>query len=118
MSDSKGVLIVGESSNGNIAAMTTELLGIGRKLADDLGEELSAVLMGDKVGGQAEEAIKFGADKVYVIESPLLKAYITDAYMAAMAKLCEEIKPTYCSWARLRLAVIWRRGWRFAWEQA
>ncbi|UCG82095.1 MAG: electron transfer flavoprotein subunit alpha/FixB family protein [Dehalococcoidia bacterium] len=93
MAEGKGVLIVGEMANGNLAAMTTELLGIGRKLADDLGEELSAVLMGGEVGGMAEEAIKFGADKVYVIESPLLKEYVTDSYVAAMAKLCEEIKP-------------------------
>jgi electron transfer flavoprotein alpha subunit len=93
MAEGKGVLIVGEMANGNLAAMTAELLGIGRKLADDLGEELSAVLMGGEISGLADEAIKFGADKVYVMESPLLKEYVTDSYVAAMTKLCEEIKP-------------------------
>ena len=66
MADNKGVLVCGECVDGNLAAMTLELLGIGRKLADDLGEELAAVLMGEKVGDLAEEAIRFGADKVYV----------------------------------------------------
>jgi electron transfer flavoprotein alpha subunit len=93
MSDSKGVLICGEIANGGLAALTTELLGIGRKLADDLGEELSAVLIGEKVGDLAQEAIFFGADKVYVIESPLLKDYVTDSHGAVMKKLCQEMNP-------------------------
>ena len=67
MADDKGVLVYGECVNGGLAAMTLELLGIGRKLADDLGEELAAVLLGEKVSDLAEEAIRFGADKVYVM---------------------------------------------------
>ena len=94
MADSKGVLIVGECADSSLAAITTELLGIGRKLADDLGEELSAVLIGDKVADLAEEAIRFGADKVYGVESPLLKDYVTDPYVAAMEKLCTEVSPS------------------------
>ena len=94
MSDDKGVLVYGECVNGGLAAMTLELLGIGRKLADDLGEELAAVLLGEKVSDLAEEAIRFGADKVYVIESPLLKDYVNDSYVAAMDKLCQQVKPT------------------------
>jgi electron transfer flavoprotein alpha subunit len=93
MADNKGVLICGELAEDGLAAITTELLGIGRKLADDLGEELSAVLMGEKVGDLAKEAIKFGADKVYIIESPLLKNYVTDSYAAALEKMCQELSP-------------------------
>ena len=84
MADSKGVLIVGECADSSLAAITTELLGIGRKLADDLGEELSAVLIGDKVADLAEEAIRFGADKVYGVESPLLKDYVIDQLLLAV----------------------------------
>ncbi len=93
MADNKGVLIVGECADTALVAITTELLGIGRKLADDLGEDLAAVLIGEKVADLAEEAIRFGADKVYVVESPLLKDYVTDPYVAAMGKLCQEISP-------------------------
>lgn len=93
MADGKGVLICGECAEGKLASVTMELLGIGRKLADDLGEKLSAVLLGDKVSGLAQEAIAFGADSVYVVESPLLKDYVTDSYVAAMEKLCKEVKP-------------------------
>jgi electron transfer flavoprotein alpha subunit len=93
MADNKGVMIVGECVECAPVAITYELLGVGRRLADTLGEPLSAVLLADKVGDAAKDAIAFGADKVYVIESPLLKDYTTDAYVGAMEKLCQEVKP-------------------------
>jgi electron transfer flavoprotein alpha subunit len=93
MSDNKGVMIVGECVECAPVAITYELLGVGRRLADSLGEPLSAVLLSDKVGDAAKDAIAFGADKVYVVESPLLKDYTTDAYVGAMEKLCHEAKP-------------------------
>jgi len=49
MAENKGVLVVGELLEGKLASITGELLGIGRKLADDLGQELSAALIGDGV---------------------------------------------------------------------
>ena len=64
MTDRKGVVIVGELSDDNLAPITTELLGIGRKLADDWGQELSAVFIGSGIGQAAGEAVFFGADKV------------------------------------------------------
>ncbi len=94
MADNKGVLVVGELAEGKLALITSELLGIGKKLASDLGEGLSAVLLGEKVGDNAKEAVAFGAEKVYSIESPLLKDYQSDAYIAALEKLCQETKPS------------------------
>jgi electron transfer flavoprotein alpha subunit len=93
MADNKGVLICGECADGSLSSITAELLGIGRKLAGELGEDVSAVLLADQVGPAAQEAIYFGADKVYVIEDPALKEYTTDAYVAAMDKLCKETAP-------------------------
>ncbi len=93
MADSKGVMIVGECVDCAPVAITYELLGVGRRLADGLGEPLSAVLLADKVGDAAKDVIAFGADKVYVIESPLLKDYVTDAYVGALEKFCQEAKP-------------------------
>ena len=75
MSDNKGVMVHCEVVEGKLAAIATELLGCGRKLADELGEELSAVLAGSEVSGLAQEAIAFGADKVYVVDDALLKEY-------------------------------------------
>jgi len=93
MADNKGVLICGEIIDGKLAAISTELLGCGKKLADDLGEELAAVLLGDNVKDVAQEAIACGADKVYVIDDPLLKEFQTDAYVAVMEKVSNQIAP-------------------------
>jgi len=93
MADNKGVLILAEAAEGSLAAIATELLGAGRKLADDLGEELGALLVGSEVSGLAQEAIAFGADKVYVVEAPELKDYRTDSYVAVVEKVAKEVAP-------------------------
>ncbi len=89
----KGVWVYAEQRNGEIASVVYELLGEGRKLADQLGEELSAVLLGDGVTCQAEDLIQHGADNVYVVDNPKLKDFQDDTYAMAMAELCEEYKP-------------------------
>ena len=93
MSDYKGVMVIAEVVEGKLASITTELLGCGRKLADDLGEELSALLMGSEVSGLAQDAIAFGADKVYVVEDPLLKDYRTDSYVVVAEKVVKQVMP-------------------------
>ncbi len=93
MSENKGVLIFGEITEGKLSGMTAELLGCGRKLADDLGQELSAVIVGSDIGNLAQDAIASGADKVYVIDDPLLKDYQTDTYLSVMEKVAKETAP-------------------------
>ena len=94
MADYKGVMVCGEISEGKLAAITLELLGGGRGLADALGEELSLVLMGSGLGDLGKEAIAFGADKVYTVDNPLLKDYQTDAYVAVMEKVVKQVSPS------------------------
>ena len=93
MADNKGVLVLCEVAGGKLAAISTEALGCGRKLADDLGEGLSAALVGSGVSALAEEAIASGADKVYVSDAQMLKEYETDAYVAVLEKIVNEVKP-------------------------
>lgn len=93
MADNKGVMIFAEVLEGKLAPIAKELLGCGRKLADELKEELSAILVGSEVASIAAEAITFGADKVFVVDDPLLKDYRTDAYVAAVEKVAKEANP-------------------------
>ena len=93
MSDYKGVMVFCEVTEGKLAAIATEMLGCGKKLADDLGEGLSGVLVGSEVGGLAQEVIAFGADKVYVVDDALLKDYATDSYVAVTEKAAKEAMP-------------------------
>jgi electron transfer flavoprotein alpha subunit len=93
MADNKGVMVLGEVIEGNLSSISTELLGCGRKLADELGQELSTLLIGSAVSGCAREAIAYGADKVYVVEDPLLGDYQADSYVAAAEKAAKEANP-------------------------
>ncbi|MDO8637411.1 MAG: electron transfer flavoprotein subunit alpha/FixB family protein [Dehalococcoidia bacterium] len=94
MAKHKGVMICAELVNKEISAITTELLGIGRKLADDLGEELSALLMGSEVTPLSQEHIAYGADRVYLVDDPLLKSFNSDAYTGAAANVCRQVNPS------------------------
>ena len=93
MAENKGVMVYGDVVAGKLLPIATEGLGIGRKLADDLGQELSAVLVGSGVSGFAQEAIASGADKVYVVDDPLLKDYQTDSYVVVMEKVVKQVMP-------------------------
>ncbi len=93
MTGRKGVIVVGELSDGNLASITSELLGIGRRLADELEQELSAIFIGSEISETANEAIFFGADKVYIIDAPLFENYLTDSYVGALEKLDKQIAP-------------------------
>jgi electron transfer flavoprotein alpha subunit len=90
----KGVLVCGEIAEGRLAPITMELLGAGRQLADGLGEDLSILLMGSQAGGLGQEAIAYGADKVYVAEDSLLDHYNSDAYTQIAADLCRKVSPS------------------------
>jgi len=93
MAEYKGILVFGELADGKLASITTELLGCGRKLADELKEGLSCLLASDTVGGASKEAIAFGADKVYVVEDSTLKEYQADSYMQVAEKLAKDVSP-------------------------
>jgi electron transfer flavoprotein alpha subunit len=93
MAEYKGILVCGELVNGKLAAITTEMLGSGRKLADELKEDLSCLLASDSVGEASKEAIAFGADKVYTVEHPALKEYQADSYIQVAEKLAKDTSP-------------------------
>jgi len=93
MAENKAVLVYGELINSKLASITTELLGCGRKLADDLKEDLFCLLISDKIDESAKEAIAFGADKVYTVEDPSLKQYQADSYIQVAEKIIEDISP-------------------------
>jgi electron transfer flavoprotein alpha subunit len=93
MAEYSGVMVQAEVAEGKLAAMATELLGCGRGLADNLGEELSAVIIGSGVNSLAQEAFASGADKVYIVDDVLLQDYQTDAYVPVMEKVVRQAMP-------------------------
>ena len=88
-----GILICGEIIRGALDPKTLELLGIGRRLADDLGTDLSAVLVGVDLAQIADEVASYGADRVYRLENPLLERYNSELWVEALQQLCGQINP-------------------------
>jgi electron transfer flavoprotein alpha subunit len=89
----RGVLIVIEQRNGQAKKVSWQLLGQGRRLADKLEVELSALVMGHNVQDLAQEAIYYGADTVYVCDAPELKDYRTRPYSRVCLQVIQEYKP-------------------------
>jgi len=89
----KGVWVFVEQGDGKAHAVSWELLGVGRTLANDLGVELAAFILGSKVKALVEEAFGYNADKVYLIDDPLLHHYRTPTYLHGSLSLLRKYKP-------------------------
>lgn len=86
-------MIVAEFTQGRLATITREMLGCGRKLADDLAEELSVVIIGSGITEPIREAISYGADKVYKIDNKLFKDYLTETFANAIEMIAKQVMP-------------------------
>lgn len=89
----KGVWVISEQREGKLMGVSLELLGEGRTLAEKLGVDLSTVLLGSGLDHLAGELISAGADRVYLVDNPVLKDYQGDAYTKVLTDLVEERKP-------------------------
>ena len=93
MSDARNVWVFIEVVRGKIKGVSLELLGQGRKMADDLGEKLVAIIPGNEIEDFAKMAIHYGADEAIVVDQKELKDYSTDGYTKAMCTLIKKYNP-------------------------
>ncbi len=89
----KGVFVFAQQVDNVISNIAYELIGKGKELANDLGEGVTAVLVGSDVKGLADKLAEYGADKVIVVDDPALKEYRTEPYTHALASVIEKYKP-------------------------
>ncbi len=93
LSSYQGVWVFGEQKDGVPANVALELLGEGRKLADQLKVQLSAVLMGVNMESAAKALISYGADKVYMVDHPSLAGFNDESYADIFVQLISRYKP-------------------------
>ncbi len=93
MSNEIWVVIEKARHDENIAAISRQLLGKGRELADANGAQLGAVVLGSGVGNLADRAFAYGADKAYVVDDAALAQYTTDGFVGAAAALAQQYAP-------------------------
>lgn len=90
----KGIWAFAEQNDGELRKVSFEVVSAARKVADQLGEEVVAVIAGSSVEGLAGELAKYGADKVVVLEDAKLDKYNSGAYVAAIADVVKANQPT------------------------
>ena len=93
MEQYKGVFIYAQQVDGEISPIAFELLGKAKDLAADLDTDVTAVLLGSKIKGLADQLAEYGADRVIVVDDPVLEVYRTEPYAQALTAVINEYKP-------------------------
>ncbi len=88
-----GMWVYIEQEHGKARAVGLELLNPARRMAEQLGQTLSAVIIGDGVAHLAKDAFAYGADQVILVEGPEYREYTTDAYVKALEVLVRKYRP-------------------------
>jgi electron transfer flavoprotein alpha subunit len=86
----KGVFVIAEQREGALRKVSFELASAARKLADQTGDEVSAILLGSGIESLAAELGKFGVDKVFVGDNAALEPYVTEAHAQVVAKILKD----------------------------
>jgi len=89
----KEVWVFIEQEDGRIHPVSFELLGVGKRLADDLSGICVGILLGHQVSSLVDEVFSFGADKVYLIEHEVLSYYRHIPYAKALSFLAKKYGP-------------------------
>jgi electron transfer flavoprotein alpha subunit len=78
---------------GQALPASWEVVYAGRKLANQIGSGLTALVIGSDVESIAKQAIEYGADEVILADDPSLADYRANAYAAVLAKAAGEAGP-------------------------
>ena len=84
----KGVWVFSENKE-----LMLELLGKGKELAENLKTELAAILFGNNIKDKVDELFGYGANKVYLVDNPLLGKPLVEPRVSALASLAKQYKP-------------------------
>ena len=89
----QGVFAITEQRDGAFRKVSYEVVSEGRRIADGLGADLTAAVLGSGVEGIAAELVKHGPDKIVVADDAALAEYTTDAYTNVLTDLIKSADP-------------------------
>ncbi|MEI7902884.1 MAG: electron transfer flavoprotein subunit alpha, partial [bacterium] len=93
LADFKDIWVFAEQHHGKVQEVAYELVSTGRRLANDRGCDLAAVVLGHNIGDSAPHLIASGADTVYLVDQPELAEYEANVYADALSQLIAKYKP-------------------------
>jgi electron transfer flavoprotein alpha subunit len=85
-----------EQEDGKVHPVAWELLGVARRLADEVNDEsaiVEGILVGHHMEEAAQEAIHYGAQTVYVVDDPTFKNYLNKPYTTVLTTLVKKHAP-------------------------
>lgn len=89
------IWVIGEvSQKGSILPITIELIGEGKKLADQLEKKLVLVMIGAKESPEWEKLLHYGIDVVIILYGEKLRYYSNEQYPKSLTKLIAPYKPS------------------------
>ena len=91
--DYSGVLVYIEQRFNEVQNVSLELLGKARKIADELGVQVVAAVVGQDVEKHGKLLVAYGADKVLILDDPALELYSTEPYTQAMVQAVKAEMP-------------------------
>jgi electron transfer flavoprotein alpha subunit len=87
------VWVIAEQIGGRVLAVSLQLVGHARKLADELETRVEVILLGDELDGQSGQLFAAGADSVFLGSAPELALYQPDLYSEIVVRLAQERQP-------------------------
>ncbi len=91
------VFVYCEIDKTQVEEVSYELLTKGRKLANELGVQLEAIVAGSGIKGQVEkEILSYGVDKLHVFDAEGLYPYTSKPHTSILVNLFKQEKPQIC----------------------
>jgi electron transfer flavoprotein alpha subunit len=92
--ENKSIWVYLEQDGGALEAVSLELLARGRQMADEMGWELCALVMGYGVNDLAAQSFANGADQVWLADHPLMEYFTIEAYAHVAAQALGQGRPS------------------------
>ena len=91
--ESNGVWVYAEHEDGELTRPTLEVLTAARKVADKLGQNVVAVIIGSKLDQLLDKLIHYGADKVLCCDNPKLVHYLSLSFTSILMRMLDMGRP-------------------------
>lgn len=98
------ILVFAEQRGKQLRKAATEVISQGRVLADKLGQEVAALLVGSEILELADEIKKYNPHEIYLADDPALEIYQTETYVQVLKALVQERNPTLVMMAHTIMA--------------
>ena len=92
---SNGILVFAEQRGGALNKTSFEAIAAGQALGRELGQTVSAVVLGSGEQGLAEEIAAYELSKVIYADNEKLKDYTPDGYADAMEQVVRAVNPQF-----------------------